>query len=513
MAANFCARRSIAVTFLVFCGLLVAVHELVRPPAKASAVVGPVVAQAVACLMKMFNTINTAVLIPTSYEIARNLDGDGFQSGVFIGVSALGTLFGSLSVNLCFEGFGHSTKRKLVVAFLLFCSATDIVMYYAMSLQVFTSASKKGILVALQILTGFFSVVSLVLQEMIATRMTASSYLGLAEMFKAAARNIGFVLGPSIVVATFWLVPPVACDELGSGHIGLERSMLPLLPLGIMFAFFAVLTALSTQVEEAGSKDKSLEETLEASSLNTEGQQDVEQTSTVEDSPRQERKGPQETLYPEQKPSIVALSLVYFFERVCSCVALEVATAQILQLQYSWNPSVVGTGLSCAGLSAAIACISISFLLRFGGIDPLNVAMVLSATACVAAVFLFNFPWSSPGILIAADCVLYTGQVVTGGIMASIAIQNTLPSGPYSMESWITNVQVLAAVAVLAGPALARGLLEVGGRNAYAATQMLTLFLSMFTCGKISALVARTDPVKRAEVQLMVANVDCEETK
>jgi len=167
--------------------------------------------------------------------------------------------------------------------------------------------------------------------------------------------------------------------------------------------------------------------------------------------------------------------ILFHMARGIAVGSMQVATAMILELVYSW---LVGyTGLGFAGISLGASFFSVLSAVvvkeRHEG-RVLVTCMVISVLGCVCFFDIGGY-W----VLLCGDFVVYGATLIAGGIVDSWVQHACLPGTFYSYENFLGMEALRVTFAMrLVAPIAARSLLEQWGRNSYAFYQLAAIVLA-----------------------------------
>ncbi|CAK9090846.1 unnamed protein product [Durusdinium trenchii] len=198
---------------------------------------------------------------------------------------------------------------------------------------------------------------------------------------------------------------------------------------------------------------------------------------------------PVECLELSKRQKVVQGMLFYAFERQFVVTSIEVSTIMLLEVSYHWSVELSGT------IFTAVSTSSLSFVFISSALMSKQVfqeSMVFMACNCIAllgVIFLFDFRQLGAFGLLLADALVYGCATVSNGLAEGWASRAAEEKTDFSTEVYRTWNMALVCGARSLAPTVARSLLDYGGRNVYAALQLVMVALGTLTVYKTVALV------------------------
>eukprot|EP00913_Durusdinium_trenchii_P026388 g24760.t1 len=173
-----------------------------------------------------------------------------------------------------------------------------------------------------------------------------------------------------------------------------------------------------------------------------------------------------EDLPDSQREQMVWHMIWYAVERPFTLAAVEVSTLMMLEVYYGWDP--YWTGLCFTGVC------SVGILMSAFTTAPWQrsrteswVFMIAAASSILGCFVLFDIAATPGWFLLVADCIIYTGATVANGIAEGWASRAAKEGTRFSNTDY--RVRQLYHYSPIVG----RFLVDYGGRNTYAACQLV----------------------------------------
>jgi methyltransferase (TIGR00027 family) len=213
------------------------------------------------------------------------------------------------------------------------------------------------------------------------------------------------------------------------------------------------------------------------------------------------------------------MSLLFSAERGVTVSAIEAGTAMLLETEFSWGPLAISLGIGAVFAIATILGIAMAVALHAAPAMEIPALLTMAGTAGMSAILLFDFGKLGAMQILLADGAIYPCAYIASGIIDGLATRATIHGTWYSMETYLALKVVAACGTRVIGPPLARALIDVGGRNTYAAVQASVGLLGFMSACKLAFVTGRQrnaagDHPDRASVVATAAGVallrDCE---
>jgi len=266
-----------------------------------------------------------------------------------------------------------------------------------------------------------------------------------------AAKNIGLAVGPGIYALIVWAVQgdgPRVHPACMGGWLAMAQTMIGCVSMCISFACCPVRIPETTEELEQDKKDA--------------------QAKKLEPGP--------EDLEPKERKQLVWNMLWYSFERPLTLGSVEVATIMLLETAYGWKreyTGVVFTLISCAGTFLSLSSI---LLMRFKTVTESQVMWFGGVLGLVGTFLLFDIiPGAGLVTLLIADPVIYGAALLSCGIAEGWAARACMEGTSFNFETYRIWDGALNTLSRIIAPTIARIFVDFGGRNTYAAVQLLVV--------------------------------------
>ncbi|CAJ1396206.1 unnamed protein product, partial [Effrenium voratum] len=291
------------------------------------------------------------------------------------------------------------------------------------------------------------------------------------------ARNAGFLLGPGIFALISLAVkqgqdvaPACLLAWMYWGNICLTL-------LQLLFASLVLPTILAPATDSAASSSPS---SASASSGGLE-------VSVAE-------------LKPAQRQRVVWNMIWYAFERPFSIAGIEVATIMLLEVSFGWPNELCGFAFTVVSGASLIFSALSSVLLSWGALSESKVFFAANIIGVVGVFMLFDFGVLGASSLLIADGLVYGCASVANGIAEGWASSAAMPGTDFSNENYRLRNLIAVNSARFISPIVTRAILDFGGRNFYAAVQLIVVCIGANTVYRTVKLVwdfkreAKEDP-------------------
>ena len=110
-----------------------------------------------------------------------------------------------------------------------------------------------------------------------------------------------------------------------------------------------------------------------------------------------------------------------------------------------------------------------------------HVFFASTVAALLGVILLFDWKFFGAGALLFADAIIYGSSSVSNGIAQGLATRAAMKGTAWGIEKYRIHNLIGVNVSRFIGPVAARFMLDFGGRNTYAAVQLLVCFLGTCT--------------------------------
>lgn len=429
-------------------------------------------------LLAVLATVDMSILIPISYDIAQQLGHGALASGILVAASQAFQPVLALVSRWLVIGKSYQYPRR----FMLCCFGAEAVLTWLM-VPVFEACnhwSNQTVLYALVFLRAMTGGVLMLYGVPLSTCVYDSSPLEDRSQLSIKfylCLSIGVCVGPFVSSIMLTLHQGGAHDSCYTGRQSISV-------LGFVWAVVAVLatTFLPYDLEDK----KPLVETPEEAA---ESAQALSLAQAVQRIPTRVRE------------ALVWAAVLFSAERSFSIGAIEVATALLLEVEYSWTPEQIGYVLT--GIFLITAFVGAFIWLLRKQVSDFVLMMGMAMISISGAVLFVDFGGStgghsSPWLLMLADVTVYSCMFQLTAFMEGIATEAALPgSTSYcSLENYVVMRNLAIQIPRALGPPVARALIDSCGRNTYV---VLQLCLSSVAISGVwfAAKTARSDAVAK----------------
>lgn len=423
--------------------------------------------------------ITMSVQIPLSLDYALAMGQDATMSGVMLSLSGLSGLVGAIvgKVMCPEENWNQRRARRFLVLVPLF--STMITMFNMWALQWLAGKGESTrkqwwwILLILMQFGALMAGMCAMPSQIIWNKCTPQKDKTFWMMLTQAAKQLGLAIGPGAGALVTWgvqgdgsRVSPVSMQAWLCVFLGAQ---------GAIGALLAMLTC-PTYIPEI---DENADQ-LEVSSSNAD---------KLEPAP--------EDLDPLEREQMVWALLWYSFERPLTLGSVEVATVMLLEVQYGWSRETTGVVFTMIAAMGTILSLVSAIGIKHRLFPESKVLFWGGIGGVLGCVLLFDF-YSSFGLvtLLIADPLIYGSALTACGIAEGWASRAAMPGTSYSFEAYRIRDVLLNTLSRMIAPTLARFIVDIGGRNCYAAVQSIAVALAFRTLLKVIAFVWNHDSKK-----------------
>lgn len=415
----------------------------------------------------VFLMMDPAVLIPTSYELAQEMECSPLTSGLLLGSGYLLTPIGSFAGAYVFKNFPMKVTRLVAIASAFILMAQNLI--HAITLD---SSDEHGpdtmwFLICLRIVCGIgkFSYVC----QYVAYNVTMPPKRVELSILTSVATNAGLCLGPFLTAGMIHMLG--GRDVIASVF---TRSAAPIYIMATLWAILGLAFAVNLPMDLIPYRC------------------DLVSVRRAPDTPRSHR------LTVDERKSIVIHGLEYCIERALAVSAIEAGTAMILETEFHWGSRAIGFSISMVFGATIIICLVIMVLMSKQVVRGVNGLVTMSCISACGALLLFDFHTGSAWNILLADLMIYPFMYCANGIADGIVTGLAVPDSWFSMESYLALKACAMSMGRFVGFPLARYIIDSGGRNMYAGFQMLLGVLGLISVFKIAYTLEWNDPVWRA---------------
>lgn len=426
-------------------------------------------------LLAVLATVDMSILIPISFDISQQLGYGPLASGVMVAASQAFQPFLALLSRWLVIGQSYQYQRR----FMLICLGAEAILTWLMA-PVLEACNHWSDQTVLYLLVFFRAMTGGVI--MLYGVPLACCVYDSAPLEDRQSLSIRYYLFLSIGVCLGPVVSSVMLSlHQGGAHQACFTGRQSISILGFVWSAVALLSTwlLPKEIEETHEKDKTHhdEATGENSALSL--------AQAVQRIPVQTRR------------ALVISAVLFSAERSFSIGAIEVATALLLEVEYSWSPEQIGYALGVIFFITAVVGGVIALLRR--KVSDYTLMLSMATVSITGAMLFIDFGGqekghSSPWLLMVADVTVYSCMFQLTAFMEGIATEAAVPGTACSLENYIVARNLAIQIPRALGPPVARGLIDLCGRNTYA---VLQLCLSSVAISGVwyAANTARSDAV------------------
>ncbi|CAJ1365972.1 unnamed protein product, partial [Effrenium voratum] len=168
------------------------------------------------------------------------------------------------------------------------------------------------------------------------------------------------------------------------------------------------------------------------------------------------------------REALVFSAVLFSAERSFSIGAIEVATSLLLEVQYAWSTEKIGYMLGTvffvtAAVGFLIACLR-------GKVSDFTLMLGMAICSVFGTLLFLDFgspttAHSSPWLLLFADTLVYSCMFQLTAFMEGIATEAAVPKSCYSLENYLVARNLAIQMPRALGPPLARWIIEQCGRR------------------------------------------------
>jgi len=429
--------------------------------------------QACTYIFGLLFTSTLSVVIPDSYELARDVGLGSTFSGLLIGAPTAFSIVLLLSTRYLMDPWNQRSMRCFCICSV--CCGSSLSLAFAVGANPpqgwhLGNNARVVMIMGSRLAMGLVGCAGPTTRIMVQKVTPARDYMML-NVHRVCFVTLGIGGGPLFATLLKHLV--------GARSIG-ERAAWPMLAMSLLWAVLALMFCLvvPSSIEElVGLKSKAdagaqLQAKGGASSVATVG-------ATME-------------AVVGLRKKVWALSLVFGMERALVVAALESSTSLILELEFGCNTADIGLMIGACFLLGAPTTVCMSVVRNSKwSCGHFSDAAVLCGLAMIslAATVLFLLGWNM-WLILAADAIIFPSGYLANGIVDGFATLHAMDDTFYSRENAALFSAVLQGfVGRFLGPTMARFIADLGGRRRYAQAQMVLCAMSLVTAWQMRSTI------------------------
>jgi len=186
--------------------------------------------------------------------------------------------------------------------------------------------------------------------------------------------------------------------------------------------------------------------------------------------------------------------IVYAFERSFFVSALEAATAMLMEVEFGWSTESIGLAIGVMFLASLPLTLAANKVRGQEWVTDLSLMCGCSCACMVASLFFFPDlaaflalgTRGSIGLILTADCIIFSSGFLSNGVMDGFAVKSSMKGTLYTPEAYVVASNVAISLSRFVGPILGRTALSMG-RTLYACCQLWVSGLGCLTCLSVAA--------------------------
>lgn len=465
--------------FLLFLCLIFFAHETyaarVKPLLANEEKSSTVLFQSSLLFYWFYGYVNEAMLMPVTLDFAASMGQSATMSGFFISCSLVASILGVvMGKRVVSEA---SWDQRVARSLILWCGLISI-LFVLMEAAISNSAvhlsihAKRVVFWVMILITqvhAFVGALPYIPFMVMWGKFTPKSEMSFWMVLTQCARQGGLLIGPAV----FTLVSVIV--KRGGSPLAPPSLMAWVLLAQAVFGLVSIL--LNAMI---------IPEQLPPLPGDEDSRPAEEEPDAAVDPDGAERSV--EALELPQRKEVVQGMIFYAFERQLVTASIEVSTIMLLEVSYGWSVELSGTIFTVVSLTSLAFAAITSWLMSHQVCQESMVFFACNAIALVGVCFLFDFGTGAFGLLL-ADGLVYGCASVSNGIAEGWASRAAKEGTDFSNEVYRTQNMSLACAARFLAPILARTILDFGGRNYYAALQLVMVALSTTTVYRAVSMV------------------------
>lgn len=425
-------------------------------------------------------------IIPASYGLMKQFGHGATISGWLIGCIWLPGSVAGIHMNSIYGTVQSESVRKIWLANYVGAAALSLACTVIASPEMVRFGAgntelKLLCLMACRCVVGFLDGYGSVCESLTLWKVTPKADLVTWETLQSCTRAFGVGLGPMLASGCSWVSGAQSYeDEVAWSSCCIALLWTPL----VFLAWLWIPGQLQDMLDFKSKADQQQESALEMLS-GTSAQHEVEDLPVL--ARRQ-----------------VWTSAAYFgVERAFAVSSIEAATALLLESEFSWKSRSTGLATGLAFICGVPAFVLVRVIKHKFLVSDSH-AMMGTATAAMLAATLF-IPTVSNLIasglhdsseewilILVADCIMFPSFYMANGYMDGLAIRCCDPTTPYTMENFkLIEIIGQNTVGRAFGPPVARTIINVYGRGAYAILQLCISTSGCFACGLVTLRLSK----------------------
>mmetsp|Transcript_7346 Transcript_7346/g.14074 ORF Transcript_7346/g.14074 Transcript_7346/m.14074 type:complete len:552 (+) Transcript_7346:51-1706(+) len=401
----------------------------------------------------------TLVVLPDSYDMARDLGQGALFSGWLVGISwPLQAVAIVLAIPM--KSWSWASQRTVIICSMFVLCIASLV--YAVASKPPGSWQASSQLVrAIGLIVGRIvigpCIAFCVFLRVLAQQVTPPSESITFNIGISLSVTLGIGLGPMISPAIAWCIGD---DDVHVRSAASSYMFALLWALFILFSLWCVPYDPSGLIADARTMRESLI---------------IGRDSEAEMQP--------ESLPESHRSRIWWGGLLYNAERTFIIAAVESATVFMMETEFKWDVRLAGYAVGCTFLTSIPAIIGVQFARQHRLLSDKSLVQSAVLIGACAVVLIFPMKVSASraaAMILATDSVIFTMGFVSNGIIDGLAVRICTESSMYSIANYELMSQFMRnVVARSLAPPFSRYILSTHGRGFYAASQMM---ISIFGC-------------------------------
>lgn len=411
-----------------------------------------------------------AMLVPISLDVALSLHKNAAFSGLFLSIGTVATFVAiPLGKRLVHE---ENWDQKSVRDLLVRCAFVHVLVSFSQAWFMNATASTGlndlicCVYVCTTLVISFASGLAAIPAMIFWNKLQTPEERTIWMIALQICRLLGFVVGPFFfVVVNTWVT--------AAGPRLHPRSLLAWVQA------FSTLSAISILLLAALALPVVVPDQVEPNE--SVGVEQTPATEAVEAGP--------EELADDARRRVVWHMIYYSFERPFTVSAVEVATVMMLEVFYGWDPYTTGICFTTISVAGIVFSVFGMWLVDRGYARESTCFMASSIAGLIGVFLLFDTGLNGASTLLIADAMIYGGACLANGIAEGWASRAAKDGTDFTIGDYRMRNFLATTVARFLGPVVARALIDLGGRNVYAAMQVILCFFGTRTVYRTCRIV------------------------